>query len=99
MIWRPACTSAVILLGMLVCVLGDAVTGFAPLPPEVLVVSLMAGWCMAVNSSALTASAMLLGEPIDHPAETIIYRWINRFTVSALVLFGLWLAALSLVKT
>jgi hypothetical protein len=42
---------------------------------------------------------MLLGELIDQPAATIIYRWINRFTACALVLFGLWLAALSLVKT
>jgi hypothetical protein len=66
MTWRPACTSTVILLGMLVCVLGDAVTGFAPLrvgvrvllvaylAAEVSAVSLMAGWCMAVNPSALT---------------------------------------------
>jgi hypothetical protein len=76
---------------------GLATLPILPIPGEVVAVSLMAGWSLAINSSALTASAMLLGEVIHKPAEVIVYRWNGPFTAVALGVLGVWLACLSVV--
>jgi hypothetical protein len=68
-----------------------------PVATEALALALMSGWCLSINSSALTASAMLLGELVGKPAETIVLRWNGWFTVLAYVAVSAWLVLLGLV--
>lgn len=66
-----------------------------PMAPEVLAVSLMAGWSLSINCSPLTASAMLLGELVRKPAETVTLRWNGAFTAAMLVVVAGWLGAVA----
>ena len=66
-----------------------------PIAPEVLALGLIAGWSMSINSSTLTASAMLLGEMLGRPAKTIVLGWNGWFTLACFAVLSLWLTALT----
>ncbi len=66
-----------------------------PLAAESLALGLIAGWCLAINSSAMTASAMLLGELVGKPATTIVLRWNGLFTFAGFVALAGWLTVLA----
>ncbi len=67
-----------------------------PVAPESLALALIAGWGLSVNSSPLTASAMLIGELVGKPARTIIYGWNGRFNLIAIAVVAGWLTFLAL---
>ncbi len=67
-----------------------------PIATESLALGLIAGWSMSINSSTLTASAMLLGELVGKPAKTIVLGWNGWFTLACFVAQGGWLTALTL---
>lgn len=66
-----------------------------PLATESLALGLIAGWCLSINSSAMTASAMLLGELVGKSSKTIVLGWNGWFTLVGFALLSLWLTALS----
>jgi hypothetical protein len=66
-----------------------------PLSTESLALGLIGGWCLAINSSAMTASAMLLGELVGKPSRTIVLGWNGVFTLAAFAVLTLWLTLLS----
>lgn len=68
-----------------------------PIPMESLALGLIAGWCLSINSSALTASAMLLGELVGRPARTIVLGWNGWFALAGFIALGLWLTGLSVL--
>ena len=69
-----------------------------PIATQSLALGLVAGWSMSINSSTLTASAMLLGELVGKPARTIVLGWNGRFTLACFGVLGLWLTALTLIS-
>lgn len=74
------------------------VTPNLPLPSEVLALSLIGGWCLSINSSPLTASAMLLGDLVGKPSKSVVLGWNGAFALvvfAALALGLTGLAALS----
>lgn len=66
-----------------------------PIASEVLALGLIAGWSMSINSSTLTASAMLLGEMSGKPAKTIVLGWNGWFTLACFAVLSLWLTGLT----
>ncbi|MDO8608708.1 MAG: hypothetical protein Q7R40_19425 [Phaeospirillum sp.] len=68
-----------------------------PIAAESLALGLIAGWSISINSSTLTASAMLLGEMVGKPAKTIVRGWNGRFTLACFVVLGAWLTALGIL--
>ena len=66
-----------------------------PIASEVLALGLIAGWSMSINSSTLTASAMLLGEMAGKPAKTIVLGWNGWFTLACFIALSLWLTGLT----
>lgn len=66
-----------------------------PLAAESLALGLITGWCLSINCSAQTASAMLLGELVGKPAKTIVLGWNGWFTLISFVAAAAWLTALS----
>jgi hypothetical protein len=82
-----------------VTILASALHSAPPLPiaTESLALGLIAGWSMSINSSTLTASAMLLGELVGKPAKTIVLGWNGRFTLACFAVLSAWLTALTFV--
>lgn len=66
-----------------------------PVPAESLALGLITGWCLAINSSAMTASAMLLGELVGKSSKTIVLGWNGVFTLAALAALTAWLTLLA----
>ena len=66
-----------------------------PIAAETLALALITGWSMSINSSTLTASAMLLGELVGKPAKTIVLGWNGWFTLACFVVLGIWLTGLT----
>lgn len=66
-----------------------------PLSTESLALGLISGWCLAINSSAMTASAMLLGELVGKPSRTIVLGWNGLFTLAVFAVLTGWLTILS----
>jgi len=52
---------------------------------------------MSINSSALTASAMLLGELVGKPAHTVVMTWNGRFSLACFATLAVWLTALTVL--
>lgn len=66
-----------------------------PVPIEALALSLMIGWSLSINSSALTASAMLVADLVGKSARVIVHRWNGVFSLMAALVAALWLMAVA----
>lgn len=64
--------------------------GIEGLTPELIGASLMVGWALALMSSPMTASMLILSRFTGVPATRIGYRWNGRFLVAAIPLLALW---------
>lgn len=64
--------------------------GIEGLTPELIGASLMVGWALALMSSPMTASMLILSRFTGVPATRIGYRWNGRFLVAAILLLALW---------
>ena len=64
--------------------------GIDGLTPELIGASLMVGWALALMSSPMTASMLILSRFTGVPATRIGYRWNGRFLVAAIPLLALW---------
>lgn len=68
----------------------------ADLPMEMCALALMAGWALAINSSALTASAMLLADVLKLPSPRRLMTWNAAYSATATLLLAVLLALASL---
>ncbi|KJD19262.1 hypothetical protein [Vreelandella aquamarina] len=64
--------------------------GIEGLTPELIGASLMVGWALALMSSPMTASMLILSRFTGVTATRIGYRWNGRFLVAAIPLLALW---------
>ena len=64
--------------------------GIDGLTPELIGASLMVGWALALMSSPMTASMLILSRFTGVTATRIGYRWNGRFLVAAIPLLALW---------
>ena len=64
--------------------------GIDGLTPELIGASLMVGWALALMSSPMTASMLILSRFTGVPATRIGYRWNGRFLIAAIPLLALW---------
>lgn len=64
-----------------------------PVPAELLALALMIGWSMAINTSALTASAMLLADIIGERKPSTIIAWNAATAAATALVFAVLLAA------
>jgi hypothetical protein len=69
-----------------------------PLPSEALALSLIGGWCLAINSSPLTASAMLMGDLVGRPSKAVVLGWNGKFALVVFAALALWLTALAYLQ-
>ena len=60
------------------------------LTPELVGASLMVGWALALTSSPMTASMLILSRFTGIPATRIGYRWNGRFLIVAIPMLALW---------
>ncbi|WP_394424613.1 hypothetical protein [Vreelandella stevensii] len=60
------------------------------LTPALIGASLMVGWALALMSSPMTASMLILSRFTGVPATRIGYRWNGRFLVASIPLLALW---------
>jgi hypothetical protein len=67
------------------------------LSPALLGLAFMAGWGLAVNSSPMTASVLLLSRLAGTEPATLGYRWNGAFTLGAFLIIALTLLALGVV--
>jgi len=68
-----------------------------PLAPQVVALALLSGWVLAVNCSALTASAMLLGDILKRPPGLLTVGWNGGFSLVLAVILAAWVALLTLI--
>lgn len=64
-----------------------------PVPAELLALAMMIGWSMAINTSALTASAMLLADIIGERKASTIIGWNAATAAATALVFAVLLAA------
>nr|WP_295714541.1 hypothetical protein [uncultured Halomonas sp.] len=64
--------------------------GIEGLTSELIGASLMVGWALALMSSPMTASMLILSRFTGVPATRIGYRWNGRFLIAAIPLLALW---------
>jgi len=64
--------------------------GIEGLTPELIGASLMVGWALALMSSPMTASMLILSRFTNVPATRIGYRWNGRFLIAVIPLLALW---------
>ncbi|PKG49325.1 MULTISPECIES: hypothetical protein [Halomonadaceae] len=64
--------------------------GIEGLTPALIGASLMVGWALALMSSPMTASMLILSRFTGVPATRIGYRWNGRFLIAAIPLLALW---------
>jgi hypothetical protein len=62
--------------------------------PRLLGVAFMAAWALAVGSSPMTASVLVLSRLADVSATTLGYRWNGPYTLAALIIVSVMLMAL-----
>jgi len=60
------------------------------LTPALIGASLMVGWALALMSSPMTASMLILSRFTGVPATRIGYRWNGRFLVASIPLLAAW---------
>lgn len=66
--------------------------GIDGLTPALIGASLMVGWALALMSSPMTASMLILSRFTGVPATQIGYRWNGRFLVASIPLLAAWFA-------
>lgn len=66
--------------------------GIEGLTPALIGASLMVGWALALMSSPMTASMLILSRFTGLPATQIGYRWNGRFLVASIPLLAVWFA-------
>lgn len=84
---------------MTVTILGAALAA-APatgLPTVVLALALISGWALAINTSPLTASSMVLADMVNRTPQEVTLRWNGRFALAAYVLLSGWFALLVVI--
>lgn len=64
--------------------------GIEGLTPALIGASLMVGWALALMSSPMTASMLILSRFTGVPATRIGYRWNGRFLVASIPLLAAW---------
>ena len=64
--------------------------GIEGLTPALIGASLMVGWALALMSSPMTASMLILSRFTRVPATRIGYRWNGRFLITVIPLLALW---------
>ncbi|HAA45707.1 MAG: hypothetical protein XD36_2369 [Halomonas sp. 54_146] len=64
--------------------------GIEGLTPALIGASLMVGWALALMSSPMTASMLILSRFTGVPATHIGYRWNGRFLVASIPLLAVW---------
>lgn len=64
-------------------------------PPVALAIALMTGWSLALISSPMTASMLVLARICRTSAYTIGYRWNGGFLLLTLLAVAIWLPALA----
>jgi hypothetical protein len=64
--------------------------GIEGLTPERIGAALMVGWALALMSSPMTASMLILSRFTGVPTTQIGYRWNGRFLITAIPLLALW---------
>lgn len=64
--------------------------GIEELTPALIGASLMVGWALALMSSPMTASMLILSRFTGVPATHIGYRWNGRFLVASIPLLAAW---------
>ncbi|WFE71813.1 hypothetical protein P8S55_01700 [Halomonas sp. M1] len=64
--------------------------GIEGLSPALIGASLMVGWALALMSSPMTASMLILSRFTGVPATRIGYRWNGRFLVASIPLLAAW---------
>ncbi|GGC85349.1 hypothetical protein [Vreelandella lutescens] len=64
--------------------------GIEGLTPALIGASLMVGWALALMSSPMTASMLILSRFTGVPATRIGYRWNGRFLIAVIPLLALW---------
>lgn len=64
--------------------------GIEGLTPPLIGASLMVGWALALMSSPMTASMLILSRFTGVPATRIGYRWNGRFLVTSIPLLAAW---------
>jgi hypothetical protein len=60
------------------------------LTPALIGASLMVGWALALMSSPMTASMLILSRFTGVPATQIGYRWNGRFLIASIPLLAAW---------
>ncbi|HSP30753.1 MAG TPA: hypothetical protein VLO13_01895, partial [Halomonas sp.] len=60
------------------------------LTPPLIGSSLMVGWALALMSSPMTASMLILSRFTGVPATRIGYRWNGRFLLASIPLLATW---------
>lgn len=66
--------------------------GIEGLTPAIIGASLMVGWALALMSSPMTASMLILSRFTGVPATRIGYRWNGRFLIASIPLLAAWFA-------
>ncbi|WP_235042351.1 hypothetical protein [Vreelandella profundi] len=66
--------------------------GIEGLTPALIGASLMVGWALALMSSPMTASMLILSRFTGVPATQIGYRWNGRFLIASIPLLAAWFA-------
>ena len=66
--------------------------GIEGLSPALIGASLMVGWALALMSSPMTASMLILSRFTGVPAQQIGYRWNGRFLLASIPLLAAWFA-------
>jgi len=82
------CVNPIVTVTLLVGLLPTL--GIGGLTPELIGASLMGGWALALMSSPMTASMLILSRFTGVPATRIGYRWNGRFLIAAIPLLALW---------
>lgn len=65
------------------------------LSSELLAISLMAGWCLALNCAPVSISALMISRATGCTARDITHRWNMFYTLISFAILSLWLVFLA----
>jgi|TARA_R110001583_G_scaffold131786_4_gene283628 hypothetical protein len=69
------------------------------LPPELLAIGLMSGWALAMNSSPISLSALMVSNTTGCSTRDLTLNWNGRYSLVSFVCISLWLLLLSTTLT
>ncbi|MCW8886571.1 MAG: hypothetical protein K6L75_03220 [Cellvibrionaceae bacterium] len=65
------------------------------LSPELLALALMSGWCLAMNSSPVSISAIIISSVNKTPSRAITHQWNGNYSLMALLVLCVWIGITS----